>query len=205
MSFVVIEGIDGVGKSTVARLVVEALKANGHPAHLTSEPSKGPIGAFLRKLLSGEVEPPPSFEGYRAGPALVSLPHLFAADRLEHIAFEVEPRLRRGEIVVSDRYYHSSLAYQSLAAEVSYILTLNERAKRPDVTFILTAPHDVITARRVARAGSKEIYDDADLQLRLASAYQALPKLLPDERIELIDASSTPERVAQEIVGRLGR
>lgn len=204
MKFIVIEGIDGVGKSTVARLVVEALQAQQRPAHLTSEPSKGPIGILLRRLLSGEIEAPPAFEQYHAGPALMSLPYLFAADRLEHVAFEVEPRLARGEFVVSDRYYHSSLAYQAFAAEVSYVLTLNAQARRPDLTIILEASPDVITARRVSRQGPKEIYDDVAMQLKLASAYRELPNLLPGERIEYVNASEAPSTVCQEILRRLG-
>ena len=204
MKFIVIEGIDGVGKSTVARLVVEALNARRQPAHLTSEPSKGPIGVLLRRLLGGEVEAPSAFEGYQAGPTLLSLPYLFAADRLEHVAFEVEPRLARGEIVVSDRYYHSSLAYQAFAAEVSYVLTLNAQARRPDLTIILEASPEVITARRVSRHGPKEIYDEVSLQLKLASAYRELPKLLPEERIEYVNASEAPIVVCEEILRRLG-
>jgi dTMP kinase len=203
MQFIVIEGVDGVGKSTVARLLVEKLRASQRPAHLTSEPSKGPIGVLLRKMLSGDVEAPAAFEGYSAGPSLVSLPHLFAADRLEHVAFEVEPRLLRGEYVVSDRYYHSSLAYQAFAAEVSSVLSLNSRARRPDVTFILEANLEVITARRVSRGGTKEIYDEAEVQQRLALAYRELPTLLPNERIEYVDASQEPDAVAQELLRRL--
>jgi dTMP kinase len=203
MKFIVIEGIDGVGKSTVARLVVETLIQQKQKAHLTSEPSKGPIGVLLRKLLSGEIEAPPVFEQYQAGPALVSLPHLFAADRLEHIAFEVEPRLARGEIVVSDRYYHSSLAYQAFAADVSDVLMLNSRARKPDITFILEASPDVITARRISRHGPKEIYDDVSMQLRLASAYRELPKFLPNERIEYVNASNDPKEVSEEILRRM--
>jgi dTMP kinase len=202
MKFIVIEGIDGVGKSTVARLVVEALQRLQQPAHLTSEPSKGPIGALLRKLLSGEVEAP-TFENYQAGPSLVSLPHLFAADRLEHIAFEVAPRIARGEVVVSDRYYHSSLAYQAFAAEVSYVLMLNAQARKPDLTFILEASPETITARRIARRGPKEIYDETSIQLKLASAYRELPKLLPGERIEYVNANEDPSTVCEEILRRL--
>lgn len=202
--FIVIEGVDGVGKTSAARALVESLRASGRAAHLTSEPSTGPVGVLLRALLQGKASPPPSFEGYTQGPSLPSLPFLFAADRLEHVAFEVEPRLARGEWVISDRYYHSSIAYQALAADVSRILSLNQDARRPDLTFILEASPAQLLDRLSGRGGPKEFYDDPALQLRLAASYRDLPRLLPGERIEFVDAGRPLLDVVDALRARLG-
>lgn len=202
--FLVIEGIDGSGKSTVAALLAERLTARGEKVHLTCEPSRGPIGTLLREILSGTKRAPEVFLGYQPGPDLPSLPLLFAADRLDHLQFEINPRLERGELVISDRYYHSSLAYQALAADISWVRTLNQMARVPDRTFILEAPDTIIAARRAARGLPREIYDDTALQLRLARAYRELSRLLPDEPIDYIDASGPPEGIVEEILSRLG-
>src|SRR5262249_48635759 len=104
---VVLEGLDGAGTTTQARRLGAALEAAGPPAGLTREPSDGPVGRLLREMLTGGHALP---GGAAISQATFSL--LFAADRLDHLQREVEPALARGAVVVSDRWYHSSLAYQ---------------------------------------------------------------------------------------------
>jgi dTMP kinase len=223
--FIVIEGTDGSGKTTAAAALAARLGQAGKKAHLTSEPSRGPVGQLLRKILSRRVDDvPEAFLDYRPGPDLPSLPFLFVADRLEHLRFEVEPRLARGEVVISDRYYHSSLAYQAIASgshplseayeayflpqatqgadAFEFVRLLNRAARRPDVTFILDVSPELAAERRAARRGAGEIFDEPELQSRLAAAYRDLKKFLP-ERIEIINGDRSVDEVVEEILSHL--
>jgi dTMP kinase len=103
--FLVLEGLDGAGTTTQARLLADRLRRGGRRAHLTAEPSGGPVGALLRQVLTRRIGGGEG-EGFDAG----ALALLFAADRLDHWSAEIDPRLAGGEDVVSDRYALSSLA-----------------------------------------------------------------------------------------------
>src|SRR5438552_7626627 len=107
----VIEGIDGAGTTTQTRLLTDWLRGRGLAAHRTREPSDGPIGRLIREILG---QPPGAMTG---GPMAL----LFAADRLDHLAREIEPALARGEQVLCDRYYHSSFAYQAVESERGFV------------------------------------------------------------------------------------
>jgi len=95
----VLEGLDGAGTTTQARRLVEHLRAGGGRAHLTREPSDGPIGRLIREMLTGGH----AIAGQSINQSTFGL--LFAADRLDHLQREVEPQLAAGAIVVSDRWY----------------------------------------------------------------------------------------------------
>ncbi len=101
--FVVLEGADGGGKSTQARILVERLRAEGHDVVATREPGATPAGAVIRSLVLGEADIDPRTEAL-----------LIAADRAEHVAKVIRPALGRGAVAVSDRYVPSSLAYQGV-------------------------------------------------------------------------------------------
>src|SRR5262249_6595884 len=120
--FIVIEGIDGAGTTTQTHLLTEWLRQRGRPAHATREPSDRPVRRVLREILGGAHAP---VDGS-------TMALLFAADRMDHLAREIEPALARGAVVVSDRYYHSSLAYQAEESEQGFVEMLNQRARRPD-------------------------------------------------------------------------
>src|ERR1043166_5184318 len=114
---IVLEGIDGAGTTTQSRRLALHLRNHGRTAHWTREPSDGPIGRLIREMLTGHHALPTGS---------ISQSHfglLFAADRLDHCQREVEPQLAAGAIVVSDRWYHSSLAYQGPGAERDWITT----------------------------------------------------------------------------------
>src|SRR5450759_981694 len=99
--FIVIEGLDGSGKTTQAILLAKRL-SQSHKTILTAEPSRGKIGAFIREsCLYEEKRLPTEAEAL-----------LFAADRVEHVQKEIKPALDEGKLVICDRYVYSSLAYQ---------------------------------------------------------------------------------------------
>jgi dTMP kinase len=204
--FVVLEGIDGVGTTTHTRRLVSSLAGRGLPVHATREPSDGPIGVQIRQILSGRLVVP-GLSGPRP-PSWTTMALLFAADRLDHIESTVTPNLMDGVTVVSDRYYHSSVAYQSITGgsspeTIEWVKTINRHARVPDLTLVLDVPDSISEARRAARTGRAEIYDDADLQRRLAAFYRSLPQHFPGERIEFIDANRPVDVVAQDIAARV--
>jgi len=141
--FVVVEGIDGAGTTTQTNRLVATLRARGLPAMATREPSDGPIGTQIRQILTGRLVIRPAAGGC-APPCWPTLALLFAADRVDHLEAEVMPNLRDGVIVVSDRYDHSSVAYQGASTDdpsvVAWIRAINAKARRPDLTLVLDVP-----------------------------------------------------------------
>ncbi|MCD6312844.1 MAG: dTMP kinase [Thaumarchaeota archaeon] len=133
---IALEGVDGAGKTTVAKKIVRWLRKRGLKARYTCEPTGGPYGKLLRRL---------AFEK-GVDPRIEAL--LFAADRLYHLRNIVEPLLSEGFIVVSDRYLHSSLAYQSVATgDQRWVEEVNKFARKPDLGIFL----DVVPAEGLKR------------------------------------------------------
>jgi dTMP kinase len=197
---IVLEGLDGAGTTTQAKRLVEHLNAHGTPAHLTREPSDGPIGVLIRQMLTGGHAIP----GAAISQSTFGL--LFAADRLDHLQREVEPQLDAGVTVISDRWYHSSLAYQGTGADRDWIATLNGRARRPDVTIFLAVRPEVAAARRVAAGRVQELFEDLRMQEDVAAGYDATIAELTaqGERIERLDGEATPDAVFAAILALVG-
>jgi dTMP kinase len=186
--FIVLEGIDGSGTTTQTRRLASALRERGHEVLTTRQPSDGPIGRTTRAALSADPAPPRD-----------SLALLFAADRLAHLAAEIVPALERGAVVICDRYVMSSLAYQGLDCPLGWIETINARARGADVTVLVRVDPRVARHRvlgRIAAGGVEEIFDDDDLQRRLAEAYD---RLAPQHGAQIVDG----EAPIETITGRL--
>jgi dTMP kinase len=187
---IVLEGIDGAGTTTQARRLAHALRAEGLDVHLTREPSEGPIGRLLRRMLTGEHAP--------VDAATMAL--LFAADRADHLHREVNPALARGALVISDRWYHSSLAYQGSDADRDWIRVLNQRVRAPDLTLFLRVAPEVAARRRHEAGRDDELYDALDTQRRVAAGYEAVVGALGNrEPIEVIDGEACEDDVADAI------
>lgn len=199
LGFLVLEGIDGSGTTTQSMRLAERLRARGHRVLETREPSRGPIGTMTRQMLAAG-------SAQTVGPEALAL--LFAADRLEHLAREIEPALARGELVICDRYLVSSWVYQSLDCDPSWVRTINRHARWPDRTFVFGLPAELalarVAARRVASGEPVERFDEADTQRRLAEGYarvlgdsdpQAVPGMIP------IDATAEIAAVTEALLG----
>jgi dTMP kinase len=197
---IVLEGLDGAGTTTQARRLTEHLRAQGQPAHLTREPSDGPIGRLIREMLTGRHTLPDR------AIAQSTFGLLFAADRLDHIQREVEPQLATGSTVISDRWYHSSLAYQGTGADRDWIAALNARARRPDLTIFLEVRPEIAAQRRVAAGRVQELFEDLAMQQEVEAGYRATIAELTalGERIEVIDGELEPDAVFQRIVQLVG-
>lgn len=159
--FFAIEGIDGAGTSTQLTRMGERLVALGYKIHLTAEPSGGPIGKFIRTVLRGEEKMSPQ-----------ALALLFAADRLDHLQREILPALAQGAIVLSDRYVHSSLAYQSLELPLAWVESINAKARVPDATLFVKVSAECAARRRQARGGEAELFDADETQRKIAQNYE---------------------------------
>lgn len=198
--FFVVEGTDGTGSTTQARLLAERLGGRGdHPVRLTCEPSSGPIGTMIRQVLSHRLVVHAK-SGSRA-PDWRTMALLFAADRMDHLDSVVEPVLAEGGVVVSDRYVLSSLAYQSATsgegeASLDWLRALNSRARVPELTIVLTLPESAAAARRAGRGAQTELYEERSLQERLVELYARAEELLAGQRVVFVDASGSIEEVA---------
>ena len=194
--FIVFEGIDGAGTTTQCDRYARHLRGLKRPVHVTREPSSGPVGSLLRLGLSGRVD--------LGGAPSMAL--LFAADRLDHVAQEIDPHLRDGTVVICDRYDMSSIAYQTATAPekeaeafASWVRTLNRYAPRPDVVVVLDTDADVAERRRATRHGRPELFEEVELQRKLAAIYREPERLAPGERILRIDGNADVEAVASSV------
>ena len=141
--FVAIEGIDGVGKSTVISMLRRRLEDSGYKVHVTAEPSQSPIGRLIRDWL---LKPGSNV----AHPSIYAL--LFVADRVQHYYGEVKPMLDSGYVVITERYMESTLAYQgAMGLPQEWLMELHRFVPRPDLTIILDAPVDTVINRLSSR------------------------------------------------------
>lgn len=156
--FVTLDGPGGVGKSTTARLVGDALTAAGLTVHATAQPSRATLGELARY----------GTDTYRG----MALACLCAADRHHQLATEILPALRASAIVVCDRYVPSSLVLQGLDGVPSDIVWhLNHGVHRPDLAVVLTAQPQVITTRLLGRGGHSRFERAPDNSQRESRLY----------------------------------
>lgn len=213
--FVAIEGLDGSGTTTQTRRVRQRLQEAGESCVTTREPSDGPVGAMIRQMLSSRiVVPSPSVEGEHETVDRETLALLFAADRLDHLRSEIKPALDAGSTVITDRYYHSSYAYQGDPVEdsevsagdldLTWVRTLNERARAPDLTIFLEATPE-LCLERLGQRHRRDTFERETEIRRLAVAYETVLDELEaeGETIVRLDASKSRERLTDEILAEI--
>lgn len=201
--FIALEGVDGAGTTTHTKRLARSLRDRGLPIHTTREPSDGPIGTMLRQILSGRIVVP-GIAGARPS-SWNTMALLFAADRLDHIEAEVAPNLMDGVTVITDRYDHSSIAYQSITGGgteevLAWVKEINRHARRPDLTIVLDVPAAVAAKRRVERMQGREMYDDDDLQAQLAAFYREIEAHFPNDRIVHVAGDRSIAEVADDVM-----
>ena len=157
--FVAIEGIDGVGKSTVISMLRRRLEDSGYKVHVTAEPSQSPIGRLIRDWL---LKPGSNV----AHPSIYAL--LFVADRVQHYYGEVKPMLDGGYVVITERYMESTLAYQgAMGLPQEWLMELHRFVPRPDLTIILDAPVDTVINRLSSRRELEVFEVDREFLVRV--------------------------------------
>ncbi len=195
-AFVVLEGIDGAGTTTQAARLESWLRAAGRRVLRTREPSDGPIGVLIRQILRGRIVQNAAAGGVSEPVSGATVALLFAADRLDHLANDIAPALAAGIHVVSDRYVHSSLAYQALDVPADWVRALNARAQLPDLTIFLSVRPAVALERiRVGRAARPERFEERALLERVDRHYRACLGTLGGERVVEVDGEAPPDAV----------
>lgn len=184
---IVFEGTDGTGKSTQLRLLASSLEAQDLPVLCTCEPTDGPYGRQIRALYHS-----------RASLSLDEELELFLADRKEHVETLLTPGLQEGTIILCDRYYLSSIAYQGAAGlDPSIILDRNSFAPPPNLALLFHAPIEV-GVQRITKGRGEPLndFEKEDYLQRVAKQFAQLE--LP--YIRRIDASRSVASVHQDVL-----
>ncbi|MDO8469197.1 MAG: dTMP kinase [Candidatus Peribacter sp.] len=184
--FIVLEGPDGAGTTKHVKLLGDRLAREKLPVLCTFEPTDGPIGSAIRSDL-------------RAGKSFspFDLQSRFCADRTWHLEQVIEPALARGTTVISDRYFHSTIAYGfALGISRAQLDEMNKKFIRPDETFFLLPPFAVLQ-ERMTRRDQTDALERTELQHKVYDAYKLLAA--EDPLIRVIDTSGSLEEVAEVI------
>jgi dTMP kinase len=186
--FIVLEGPDGAGTTTHAELLAQRLVNQGKDVMLTNEPTKGPIGLFIREQLS------------KGGMSPMALQLLFSADRAWHVQHEIEPALVAGKTVISDRYWLSTVIYaNALGIDADPLLQLNRNFVQPDVLLVLLPPFD-IGMSRIQLRNAKDMLEEDSLQRRVYEGYRDFAE---SAQIPIIDTSDSVELTAELIASKI--
>ncbi len=191
--FIVLEGIDGAGTSTQLELVRDVLREQRYSVFTTCEPTTAPIGLLIRRILHREIE---------AEAETTAL--LFAADRNNHVYNKrdgILTKLKEYDFVISDRYFFSSLAYQSVQCGFPFVFSLNSRFPLPEYCFYLNIPSDTGRRRRLGR-NKDELFDDDVFQERVIRAYEKAFQRFSDSpmKFRAIDGQQDRESITAEMV-----
>ena len=193
--FVTFEGIDGSGKSTQARLLAEALKAEGQEVILTREPGGSPGAEEIRALvLQGDKD------RWSAETELL----LFTAARRDHLERVIAPATARGATVICDRFADSTRMYQGLSrgdlrAKVDTLHDLMI-GREPDLTILVDMPPEVGLSRALGRQGAEERFESmgVELQQKMRDGFLALAAEFPD-RFRVVNGDQPIEAVRADI------
>ena len=192
--FLSLEGIDGSGKSTQARLLADALRARGHVVTLTREPGGSPGAEELRRLV---LEGPP--DRWSAETEIL----LFTAARRDHLEKTIRPALQRGEVVITDRFADSTRVFQGLtrgdlSATVDRLHDLMIGVE-PDLTLLFDLDPATGLARATARAGAEMRFEDMGVAFQTKARAGFLALAQANARFQVIDADADQGTVAARV------
>jgi dTMP kinase len=194
--FIAFEGGEGSGKSTQSKLLKKWLEEEGEEVLLSREPGGTEMGKDLRRILldhsTGEISP--------RAEAL-----LYAADRAHHVFSKIRPALDRGEVVITDRYFDSSIAYQGagrilVSGEVARISRWATESLFPTLTILIDQPAEIGLSR--LKSKDRLEIEPIDFHERIRQEYLQLT-LLDPERYLVVDGRQTIEEIHNEIISRV--
>lgn len=193
--FIAFEGIDGSGKSTQIKLLAEKLKERELAHYITMEPTDSPIGSLIQQILTGRV---------KTDNKVVAA--LFAADRLDHLLNDVngiKEKVDAGTIVLSDRYYFSSYAYQCVDMPMEQVIAFNQPSSeilRPDLNIFIDIDAETAMERIMKNRYQVELFEKKSRLERTREGYmEAFERMKGIEKIVMINGSQTIEDVALQV------
>lgn len=193
--FIAFEGIDGSGKGTQISLLKKRMEMEGYPVFKTLEPNDSPTGALIHQIMIGRVQTTNDV-----------IAALFVADRLDHIQNPVNGILKfvnQGINVISDRYYFSSYAYQSVDVPMDWIIKGNEPAAallKPDVTVFIDVDPEITMKRIEDNRATKELFEETGRLVETRKRYfEAFEKLKDSENVVVIDGARDVESIAEDV------
>ena len=196
--FIVIEGLDGTGKTTQIALVAERLRAEGYHVHVTAEPTKAAVGRHIREVLGGRAQASPW-----------ELACLFLADRIGHNndpADGLQKHLADGDIILCDRYYYSTFAYQGTDTDLDWAMQAHfncPEVAKPDLCIFLTmSPEACLERIHAGRdAAALEIFENTASLTRIGKRFaDVFAKLRARENVVQLDAAGTIPEVTEKIL-----
>jgi len=194
--FITFEGIEGSGKSTQCKLLMEYLESKGHKVSLTREPGWGAMGKLIRHLILDEkdLDIHPLTELY-----------LFCADRVQHVKDFINPKLKNGEVVICDRYFDSTIVYQGYGRQLD-LYTVKKLAEAstlelvPNITFLLNLPVKDGLKRLDLRDETTNRMDEEPIEFHeLIRQGYISEATLNTNRIKIINASHEADDVQKQI------
>ena len=191
-SFIVFEGLDGAGTTTQIRNLAKYYEFNKRPYYITNEPTSNPIGSLIRDVLQKKVSTTPE-----------ALALLYAADRHDHLynpAYGIERMTEEGRVVMTDRYFYSSIAYQSVQCNPDFVRTINSAFPSPEFIIFIDTPVEECMSRIEKRGGVKELFDRAEFLSSVRKNYLKEFENLPSGvNLMIIDGSESIDTVEKEI------
>jgi len=182
--FIVLEGIDGSGKTTMAKKLIEKLNSMGYKTMYTFEPTDSEIVEVIKA----------KYNEYR-DPYIDAL--TFALDRLIHVKTRIKPLLDKGFIVISDRYFYSSVAYQTASgAPMDWVIELNKWALKPDLAIYLDVEPEIALKRKVAVSSRFPEFERIELMEKVRSIYLDMVKR---GLLVMVDASRNIDEVYRDV------
>ncbi len=180
-----LEGIDGCGKSTQSQFLMDKFESDNEKTILLKEPTNGKYGQKLWEMLSGKIEA-----------TTEEILELFVLDRKEHVNQKIKPALDEGKIVLMDRYYYSTMAYQAAAGiDINRIRRDNEFAPKPDIVLIFDLPAD-LAMKRVRGHSVADVFEKEEHLEKVRKAYLNLED---DSLVRIIDATRAPDEIFDEV------
>ena len=176
-----LEGIDGCGKSTQSKLLLEKLEGEGEKVIILKEPTKRPHGQKLWDVLHGKRKATNE-----------EILELFVLDRIQHVEEKIQPALDDGTVILMDRYYYSSMAYQVAGGiDVEEIREKHAFAPKPDIVLIFDLPVSIALERVKGHSDADEFEKEEHLE-KVREAYLDLEN---DPLVRIVDATGTPEEI----------
>ena len=189
--FIAFEGLDGSGNSTQVSRIAEKLKKRGLKVHTTKEPTSGPIGATIKLVLENRLKA--NFQ---------TLQMMFTVDREDHLGGErgIIKRLEKGQVVISDRYLASTLAFGFASGlDVNWLSALQSKFILPDITYFLEVDPAICIERVQKRDTGFDIFEKKDQLEKVKEGYLKVKKMFGKD-IKIINGERKIEDIKREIL-----